>query len=89
MNAICKHPIGTLRRAAPGRALILNQAHLRAVLAQYQEQDNTARPHPGIDQRVPTLKPVPASPHQTPARVRSAESGSRAADQRARLWRQL
>ena len=53
MNAICERLIGTLRRELLDRTLILNQAHLRAVLAGYQEHYNTARPHQGIDQRVP------------------------------------
>jgi putative transposase len=30
-----------------------HRAHPRAVLAEYQEHYNTARPHQGIDQRVP------------------------------------
>jgi transposase InsO family protein len=37
----------------------LNQAHLRAVLAEYQEHYNTTRPHQGIDQRVPDDGPSP------------------------------
>jgi putative transposase len=53
MNAICERLIGTLRREALDRTLILNQAHLRAVLAEYQEHYNTARPHQGTGQRVP------------------------------------
>jgi transposase InsO family protein len=53
MNAICERLIGTLRRELLDRTLILNQAHLRAVLADYQEHYNTARPHQGIGQRVP------------------------------------
>jgi transposase InsO family protein len=53
MNAICERLIGTLRRELLDRMLILNQAHLRAVLAEYQAHYNTARPHQGIDQRVP------------------------------------
>jgi putative transposase len=59
MNAICERLIGTLRRELLDRTLILNQAHLRAVLAEYQEHYNTARPHQGIDQRVPDPDPVP------------------------------
>jgi putative transposase len=35
------------------RTLILGEAHLRAVLAEYQEHYNTARPHQGIAQHVP------------------------------------
>ncbi len=33
--------------------LILGEAHLRTVLADYQAHYNTARPHQGIAQRVP------------------------------------
>jgi transposase InsO family protein len=79
MNAICERLIGTLRREALDRTLILNQAHLRAVLADYQEHYNTARPHQGTGQRVPdTEAGPPASPHQTSARVRSAGNRSSA-----------
>jgi putative transposase len=53
MNAICQRLAGTLRRELLDRTLVLNQAHLRAVLAEYQEHYNTARPHQGIGQRVP------------------------------------
>jgi len=59
MNAICERLIGTLRRELLDRTLILNQAHLRAILAEYQEHYNTARPHQGIDQRVPDPDPAP------------------------------
>jgi len=57
MNAICERLIGTLRRELLDRTLILNQAHLRAVLAEYQEHYNTARPHPCPGQRVPDGDP--------------------------------
>jgi hypothetical protein len=33
--------------------LILGEAHLRALLTEYQGHYNTARPHQGIAQRVP------------------------------------
>jgi transposase InsO family protein len=59
MNAICERLTGTLRRELPDRTLILDQAHLRAVLAEYQEHYNTARPHQGIGQRVPDGDPAP------------------------------
>jgi putative transposase len=59
MNAICERLIGTLRRELLDRTLILSQAHLRAVLAEYQEHYNTARPHQGISQRVPDGSPGP------------------------------
>src|ERR1017187_4092494 len=53
MNAICERLVGTLRRELLHRSLILGEAHLRAVLAEYQEHYNTARPHQGIGQRIP------------------------------------
>jgi len=53
MNAICERLVGTLRRELLDRVLILGAAHLLAVLAEYQEHYNTARPHQGIGQRVP------------------------------------
>jgi transposase InsO family protein len=68
MNAICERLIGTLRRELLDRTLILNQAHLRAVVAEYQEHYNTARPHQGLGQRVPDEDISP--------RVTAANSGS-------------
>jgi putative transposase len=68
MNAICERLIGTLRRELLDRALVLSQAHLRAVLMEYQEHYNNARPHQGIGQRVPGADPR--------ARVTAASPGT-------------
>ena len=68
MNAICERLIATLRRELLDRTLILNQVHLRAVLAEYQEHYNTARPHQGIGQRVPDPGLAP--------RVTAADTGT-------------
>jgi transposase InsO family protein len=57
MNAICERLIGTLRRELLDRTLILSEAHLRTVLAEYQAHYNTARPHQGIAQHVPADEP--------------------------------
>jgi putative transposase len=67
-NAICERLIGTLRRELPDRVLILNEAHLRAVLAEYQEHYNTARPHQGTGQCIPGADPGP--------RVTTADPGT-------------
>ena len=56
MNAICERLVGTLRHELLDRVLILGEAHLRAVLTEYQVHYNTARPHQGITQRVPDGK---------------------------------
>jgi putative transposase len=57
MNAICERLVGTVRRELLDRVLILGEAHLRAVLTEYQAHYNTARPHQGIAQRVPGGEP--------------------------------
>ena len=59
MNAICERLTGTLRRELPDRTVIWNQARLRAILAEYQEHSNTARPHRGTGQRIPGAEPCP------------------------------
>jgi transposase InsO family protein len=56
-NAICERLVGTPRREVPDTMLILGEAHLRAVLAEYQAHYNAARPHQGIAQHVPDDDP--------------------------------
>ena len=59
MNATCERLVGTLRHELLDRVLILGESHLRAVLAEYQEHYNTARPHQGIGQHVPDAEHHP------------------------------
>jgi transposase InsO family protein len=62
-NAICERMIGSLRRELLDRILIVNEQHLRCVLAAYLRHFNTARPHRSLKQLAPaqaeTLPPTP------------------------------
>ena len=55
MNAICERLVGTLRCELLDRVLILGEAHLRAVLTDYQAHYNTARPTRASTSASPTL----------------------------------
>jgi hypothetical protein len=65
----------TLMPPRRNRSLILGEAHLRAVLAEYQEHYNAARPDQGIGQRIPAARAIlSASSQGTAASARSAEN---------------
>ena len=53
MNGICERLASTLRREMLDHVLILGEAHLRSVLAEYQAHYSTARPHQGIASACP------------------------------------
>jgi putative transposase len=62
-NAICERMIGTLRRELLDRILIVNQHHLRRILAVYLQHFNIARPHRTLRQLAPAQaenQPPPA-----------------------------
>jgi hypothetical protein len=77
-NAIRERLAGTLRRELPGRMLILGEAHLRAVLAEYQAHYHAARPHQGIAQRVPGRRTRPTPHHRYRPRQRADPPKTRA-----------
>jgi putative transposase len=56
-NAICERVIGTLRRELLDRLLIVNEHHLRQVLAEYARHYNSHRPHQGLQQKPPQHQP--------------------------------
>lgn len=68
-NAICERIVGTLRRELLDRMLIYNEAHARAVLAEYLRHYNGHRPHQSRQQ----LSPDSAEP-ATPATVTNLQA---------------
>lgn len=65
-NAICEHLIGTLRRELLDQILIINQAHLRAVLTEYRIRDPLQQREttPGHRPTHPGQRPRPANRHR-------------------------
>jgi putative transposase len=67
-NAIAERFVGTVRRELLNRILIINAAHARRVLRQYEEHFNTHRPHRTLGQAAP-LRPLPCVPADPTATV--------------------
>jgi putative transposase len=67
MNAHCERVIRTLRTELCDHVLILNAAHARAVLAEYQRHYNQHRPHQARQQRPPEADQQPATADTTNA----------------------
>jgi transposase InsO family protein len=61
-NAFCERFIGSLKRECLDQCLILHQAHLRRTLKRYLDFYHHARPHQGLDQRLPFPYPLDAYP---------------------------
>jgi transposase InsO family protein len=60
MNAIVERWVGSVRREILDRVLIVNAAHLRKVLAEYEDHFNAGRPHRALNQ-ASLLRPLPDS----------------------------
>ncbi len=58
-NAVCERFVGSVRRELLDRILIVNAAHARTVLAEYETHFNTHRPHRALGQAGP-LRPLPS-----------------------------
>ncbi|MFD9822300.1 integrase core domain-containing protein [Streptomyces violascens] len=61
MNAHCERVIGTVRREALDHVLVVNEAHARRFLAEYQDHYDRHRPHQARDQRPPNAPDQPAT----------------------------
>lgn len=61
-NACCERCLGSLRRECLDYMLILSERHLRRIVAEYVRYFNQARPHQGINQRIPCAPHLPNYP---------------------------
>jgi putative transposase len=61
-NATCERFLGSLRRECLNHFLILGQKHLYRVVKEYTQYFNRARPHQGIEQRIPCRPERPETP---------------------------
>ncbi len=56
---MCERFLGSVRRECLDHVLVLSERHLGRVLTEYVGYFNLARPHQGIQQRVPEGPPTP------------------------------
>ncbi len=59
-NAVCERFLGSVRRECLDHLLVLGDAHLGRALREYVAYFNTARPHQGLQQRIPDPAAVSA-----------------------------
>jgi transposase InsO family protein len=67
-NAICERFLGSVRRECLDHLLVLGEAHLKRILSEYMNYFNTARPHQGVQQRIP-VPPSKVAPSTGPVRA--------------------
>jgi putative transposase len=63
-NALCERFIGTVRRECLDQILILSDQHIRRVIRDYCQFFNQARPHQGLNQRIPVPVNLVVLPEQ-------------------------
>ena len=58
-NAVAERVIGTLRRACLDHLIVVNERHLRAILAEFVRFYNAERPHRtlGLETPIPATRP--------------------------------
>jgi transposase InsO family protein len=81
-NAICERFLGSVRRECLDHLLVLGEAHLKRILNEYVNYFNTARPHQGLQQRIPAL-PAGTMPGAGPVRATPVLGGLHHTYQRA------
>ena len=64
-NAYAERWVRSVREECLDRVILLNQAHLAYTLRTYEQYFNEARPHQGIQQRIP----YPPTTHSTTGKV--------------------
>jgi putative transposase len=69
-NLICEMFIGNVRRECMDHILMPSERHLHRVIGEYVAYFNRARPHQGIDQRIPDPpEDIPSADIEVPARI--------------------
>ncbi|MEU6525265.1 integrase core domain-containing protein [Streptomyces sp. NPDC046924] len=68
VNARCERVIGTIRREALDHVLVMNEAHARHVLADFQRHCNTPRPHRSRNQLPPDAQDRSVTVHDPGSR---------------------
>jgi transposase InsO family protein len=70
-NATCERFLGSVRRECLDHVLVLGEAHLRRVLREYVAYFNGARPHQGVQQRIPDGPEGPVSGAETGGKIQA------------------
>jgi putative transposase len=68
-NAVCERFLGSVRRECLDHFLILHEKQLHRLLKAYTMYFNQARPHQGLQQRIPDLPALSAPPQKRPNQV--------------------
>ncbi len=68
-NAICERLLGSVRRECLDHVVIFTERHLRRLAAEYVAYYNQARPHQGLNQRIPAPLRILPDMNRTGQRV--------------------